>query len=181
VAYFADLSEYQYHPAGIRADTRTIGWLEPKHEFEKYEPTEELLELLWSFCKVAVVQTRGIHKCEFCSPAKTVLASRKDGIRRLLGTSEIRVFTKEGAIYSAPNLVYHYVSTHHYKPPDSFIKGLERGPKPPNQEYFDKLTILKLTWNETPIQKDMNAFKFEKINGVLERVSVEIPICFDER
>jgi hypothetical protein len=180
MAYFEDLSDYTYSRTGCRPGTKTVGWLEPGHEFEKMPPTEEFLDLLWEYCKVSVAQMRGIHDCELCVPAKTVLASRGDGLRRLLGTSEIRVFAGDGKIYAAPTLVYHYVSTHRYGPPDEFVRALKDGPRPTSQDYFDQLKKLDLKWNETSCKENLTSFGFKRIGGSVQHVSVEKPVCFDE-
>lgn len=41
-----------------------------------------------------------------------------------LGSAEIRVKAKDGRIYAAPNLIYHYVAEHDYDPPKEFIEAL---------------------------------------------------------
>ena len=61
MAYLEDLSEYTYaHSSGYRPVTKAVGWLGRGHEFEIARPSEELLDLLWQYCKVAVEQMRGI-------------------------------------------------------------------------------------------------------------------------
>ena len=91
---------------------------------------------------------RGIHECELCSADDSFLAER-NGERLLLGSSEIRVFSKGENIYAAPTLIYHYVDVHHYRPPDEFLQGLNEGPIPPTEEYFNRLRDAGLEWNET--------------------------------
>jgi hypothetical protein len=71
-------------------------------------------------------------------------------VRLLLGSAEIRVFSNEGRIYAAPNLLFHYVCEHHYRPPKEFVQALRTGPRPPSQAYFDALMRRNLTWGETP-------------------------------
>ena len=56
------------------------------------------------------------------------------GERIGLGSAVIMVFGKEG-IYVAPNLIYHYVTIHHYKPPEEFLRALKHSPSPPDPEY----------------------------------------------
>jgi hypothetical protein len=68
----------------------------------------------------------------------------RNGEELLLGSAEIRVFGKGELIYAAPNLIYHYVSVHCYKPPEEFLQALEEGPSPPGSEYFKRLTNLNL-------------------------------------
>jgi len=180
MAYFADLSDYTYHAAFYRPATKNVGWLERGHDFEQMIPTDKILDLLWCHCQISVAQTRGIHECDLCLPPKTVFAAR-NGIRLLLGTSEIRVFSKEGRIYAASTLVYHHVHTHRYKPPDEFLRALGEGPIPASKEYFELLKNAGLEWHGTgspPV--DRPAFKFEKVEGEMRRIEVRKPIYLDE-
>lgn len=166
MAYFSDLSIYTYissppkatnilwlgldqnlpntasfHPAG----TKNVGWLSLGHDFPMMQPTEEILDLIWKHCKISVQQTRGIHRCEFCSGP--VGNTERHGERLVLGSAEIRVFSNHGYTYAAPNLIYHYISVHQYKPPDEFLLALARGPRPPSPEYFERLGRTGLDWN----------------------------------
>lgn len=45
----------------------------------------------------------------------------RHGVKRGLGSAEIRVTGEHGEIYAAPDLIYHYVADHHYKAPDAFV------------------------------------------------------------
>jgi hypothetical protein len=152
MAYFDDLSRYAYHGAAFyRPDTKNIGWLDPRHEFPKATPTGEVLDLIWEYCKISVAQMRGEHECEFCTSEirRDINLARRNGQKLLLGSSEIRVFGKGETIYAAPTLIYHYVSIHHYKPPNEFVMGLRDGPRPPSREYFRRLQEKGLDWNVT--------------------------------
>jgi len=147
MTYYEDLSEYSYHSGMFyRSKTRNIGWLGMGYKFEQAEPSDELLEKLWLFCKISVAQMRGIHECEFCRDDSYY--AERNGEMLLLGTSEIRVFSG-GEIYAAPTLIYHYVKSHNYRPPDEFIRALKEGPTPESPEYFDRLKKLDLEWNKT--------------------------------
>lgn len=147
--YYRDLTDYAYHGATYyRPGTKNVGWLGLGHAFETAEPAEELLNRLWTFCKISVAQTRGVHECEFCSADESYFAER-GGVRLLLGTSEIRVFSTTGTVYAAPTLIYHYVKVHKYRPPDEFLQALVEGPTPPSKDYFDRLKQLDLEWNPT--------------------------------
>jgi hypothetical protein len=119
-----------------------------EREFEKSEPTQETLSILWNYCKISVAQMRGIHECEFCHSVWAHHAER-NGEKLLLGTSEIRVFSSNGIIYAAPTLIYHYMGKHLYKPPDGFVHALTQMPAPPSQAYFDRLTLTGLKWSKT--------------------------------
>ncbi len=77
--------------------------------------------------------------------AKTILGVHPDsGDRIELGSAEIRVFGDRGKIYAAPNMIYHYVTSHHYKPPSEFVQALKNGPSPPHPEYLHRLAALRL-------------------------------------
>src|SRR5262249_29965642 len=112
MSYFKDLSDYSYHESAFRPGTRNVGWLGAGHEFEKAEPTEEVLDRLWNFCRISISLSRGFHQCEFCSTSPSFQGER-NGETLLLGAAEIRVFSKHGDIYAAPTLIYHYVKVHH--------------------------------------------------------------------
>src|SRR5262249_33821693 len=149
MAYYADLTQYTYHDSEFyRPGTKNIGWLSAGHEFEKTEPSEEVLEALWNFCRVSVAQMRGGHLCACCPPPE-LLGTERRGETLLLGTSEIRVFSESGEIYAAPTLIYHYVKEHHYQPPAQFVRALIAGPAPPSEAFFDRLRAVGLDWNRT--------------------------------
>lgn len=148
MAYFEDLSDYAYAPGFVRPGTKAVGWLSRGHVFPTKTLDEDLLDVLWKYCSISVVQTRGFHNCEFC-PMGTARHFERNNQRLSLGTSEIRVFSQNGNIYAAPTLIYHYVQMHQYKPPDEFLQALREGFGPPNQEYFDALAKLNLEWNKT--------------------------------
>jgi hypothetical protein len=150
MTYYEDLSYYCYvKRAAERAFVQNIGWLSNRYSFDKFDPPQDLLDALWSFCSVAVYQTRGWHLCELCSSPRWGIPEERAGRRLFLGSAEIRAFSKPGVIYAAPNLIYHYVSVHHYKPPDEFLSALMEGPRPPMPEYFDELEKHGYDWKIT--------------------------------
>jgi hypothetical protein len=148
MAYFRDLSPYEYglHWGGVPG-AQNVGWLALGHSFETEQPLESDLDLLWKHCRIAIHETRGLHRCEFCSnwDADNFRVSRH-GENLLLGYSEIRVIGRSGQSYAAPSLIYHYISEHHYKPPDSFLSALRFDLTPPTEEYFVALRTRELTW-----------------------------------
>jgi hypothetical protein len=164
MAYLEDLSEYTYaRSEAYRPVTKAVGWLGRGHAFEIAPPSEELLDLLWQYCKVGVEQMRGYHRCEFCLSAESAAhdlpglmaalkhdglghSARRNGDELVLGSAEIRVFGEAGLIYAVPNLIYHYVLLHHYRPPEDFVRAMKDGPNPTDSDYFKRLTVLKLDW-----------------------------------
>jgi hypothetical protein len=154
-----------------RRSALNVGWLDGVHAFPQEQPSEPLLDALWTFVCSPVNQARGLHECELCprdadysdrvrevqrrmrDPEDPFHATPLDklpwrvdarhrsntaqhnGEQRLIGSAEIRVFGKEGAIYAAPTLIYHYVEQHHYKPPADFVHALLDGPQPSSGAY----------------------------------------------
>jgi hypothetical protein len=149
MTYFPDLTEYAYTPlAPGDAAPKNIGWLGASVEFETRTPEPEFLERLWLHCLVSVAQTRGLYECHLCAGKESNVAQR-DGKQLLLGSAEIRVLSRTGDIYAAPNLIYHYVSVHHYAPPKEFVEAVTVGVPPSSKEYFDRLSQLGISWTPT--------------------------------
>src|SRR5262245_60869358 len=110
---------------------QNVGWLALGYPFKTEQPLDSDLDLLWAHCKVAVHATRGLHDCEFCSNWKRDdFRVSRNGESLKLGYFEMRVIGPSGQSYAAPSLIYHYISSHHYRPPDSFLYALRSGPTP---------------------------------------------------
>lgn len=151
MTYFEDLSDYNYlGPACYRDGTKNVGWLKMGYRFPVALPSEELLEALWRYCKISVGQTRGIHSCDFCKDELWYVAER-DGEKLMIGSSEIRVFSKSGTIYAAPTLIFHYVKSHNYSPPEEFVQAVLEEPDPANPSYFSHLRKLGIDWEATSV------------------------------
>lgn len=146
MSYFEDLTRYSY--AEGCEDAYNIGWLAHGHDFKVTDPGEDDLNKLWEICKVSIRQTRGLHGCDFCSSGFPIVAERH-GARLLLGGAEIRVFSPAGVVYAAPTLLFHYMSIHHYCPPDEFLHALRYGDIPPSDRYFRWLRGVGLEWGAT--------------------------------
>lgn len=119
MTHFADLTPYSY---GIRSSDRVlnVGWLARGFPFPTAMPSQQLLSALFRACKIRVNQTRGFHRCDFCTPIQQGLTRAMwEDEELLLGSAEIRVSI--GAVtFAAPDLIFHYTSVHHYDPPLHF-------------------------------------------------------------
>ena len=145
MAHFPDLSPYSYRPPAVRPGTQNIGWIERTHPFDQGPVSETFLKKLWQYCRVPVVQTRGLHFCDLCDmPQGNVPVMDFDGQTLEFGSAEIRVVGANGVIYAAPNLIFHYVRDHAYKPPQEFIDAVLTGPAPDSAAYQDQLRALDL-------------------------------------
>ena len=122
--YYPDLTTYEYIKERIDPQALNVGWLDEKHGFATFEPSVVFLNRLFMYCLNPVNPTRGYHICPFCHDSQFGLDALRSGRRIRLGSAEIRVEGKDGRIYAAPNLIYHYVADHKYHPPDEFIKAV---------------------------------------------------------
>jgi hypothetical protein len=182
MAYFPDLSEYEYFPEFRGSRAKNVGWLQRGRQFDTMKPSEDMLDSLWSFCTISVMQTRGRHCCDLCESPVLVLAER-NGLTLDLGSSEIRVFSRTGDLYASPTLVYHYVNTHNYQPPREFLAALAEGPKPPSPGYFEELAKHGFKWTLTPKHNpSANSRKLVRhSDGRVEFQHVQIPTYHDRK
>jgi hypothetical protein len=133
--YFADLTPH--HECKIHPDLEVIaiGWLDKRHNYPRGETSEEFRERLFEFCFHSVWVTRGLHFCEFCHPTPRFAAPASRNNRELwMRNAEIRV-VYQSKVCAAPNLIYHYVVEHGYKPPDAFIEAVLHGLPPTSAEF----------------------------------------------
>lgn len=147
MTYYPDLSDYVYTLSGSRPGTRNVGWIDTEHEFNVGAVDQDVLSKIWAHTRISVIQTRGIHMCSFCSP-ETAVVERNSVDNFLLGSAEIRVLLPSGGVYSAPDLLFHYIREHSYRPPDQFLTDLAICVDPGSQEYIQQLNELKLEWNK---------------------------------
>jgi hypothetical protein len=113
VSFFDDLTPYTYlHPEEEQPETVNIGWLDRWHSFPTGPTSAPFREKLRKLCQRRVKRTRGFYACDFCK-----------GKDKPHSSAEIRV-QGGGQVYAAPELVYHYVAVHSYKPPEEFIAAV---------------------------------------------------------
>ena len=145
MSFFSDLSAYTYKQSGTHDGTVNIGWLDVSEPYTQGSVPSEFVERLWWFCRSRVVQTRGCHICNLCPRRRVgpLKVTRGEDVLTL-GSAEIRVFGFSKRIYAAPNLLFHYVTEHNYRPPDEFIDAVLHGPVPGSEEYQSLLVQLDL-------------------------------------
>ncbi|AKF06695.1 hypothetical protein DB32_003844 [Sandaracinus amylolyticus] len=119
-----------------------------------------------------VNSTRGLHDCELCARPENTFFKRDAGL--LLGSGEIRVFSPEGDVFAAPNLIYHYVNDHKYRPPLQFIRAVAEGPVPFSDEYSRLLDAMGLIWRENPLREGgLRPFKLVQTADGIKKVFVD--------
>ena len=135
--YYPDLTPYTFcewdpdFDDQIPAPALNVGWLDYFHQFPKWKaaPPPEFLNNLFELCFELRMPMQGFHRCQLCwfSPlwfSPFALSVSRNGKELMLGSAEIRVSGTGNKVYAAPNLIYHYVEKHRYKPPEDFIKAV---------------------------------------------------------
>jgi len=114
---------------------RAIGWLDPPHEFPVGAVPAGVVDALRAYrAQADVVEEQlgfpsvmGFHQCGFCPP-QSVPADGRVGLRNL-------GVPFGNLLFVCPELVSHYVDTHHYRPPDPFIEAILAAPPPASPSY----------------------------------------------
>ncbi|MEV5440137.1 hypothetical protein AB0K80_29640 [Streptomyces sp. NPDC052682] len=125
MTYYPDLSPYSYDESS--REMLNVGWLSPEHDYTRGVVDERVVEALKILCAAYENQMRGIHHCEFCDADRPFVFGGTTGDTKvLLGSAEIRVEGADGTCYAAPDLVLHYITGHHYCPPEEFCQAAVR-------------------------------------------------------
>lgn len=135
MAYFPDLSPYEYLAGDpeCHAELVNVGWLDQAYAYEKGPVAGEMSERVKQICLFeATRQTRGFHRCQFCSlpvlssTPKQIFGTAIVAGQRRLGSAEIRVKGAGRTVYAVPDLIYHYITEHSYRPPAEFLDAVAR-------------------------------------------------------
>ncbi|MFN2555887.1 MAG: hypothetical protein ABR592_03295 [Nitriliruptorales bacterium] len=133
MTYFRDLTPYNYGRTPWRMKVLNVGWLTAGEPFPTGDVPTLFVERLLEHCATAIRRTRGFHVCDLCLAAGASWGPIRvvhDGRDLLLGSAEVWVggLPGQGRVwYAAPDLVYHYVTAHQYRPPDPFIEAVLQG------------------------------------------------------
>ena len=131
-----DLTPYTGCPADdvLGIEPLAIGWLDKRSQFETGKTSPEFLQKLIQFChpSLTVCQLQVTRPCGF--HCKSVPPLMINGEQVELGRAEIRVIGEED-IFAAPDLIYHYITEHNYRPPKAFVAAVTHGPQPDSAEF----------------------------------------------
>lgn len=143
--YYPDLSPYPNEAEASVGGylTLAVGWLAANQPYTRGDVPVDFLDRLWIFCCNAVLYTLGYHKCPFCRVWGVFAQHGQE--RRRLGSAEIRVLGRDKLIYAAPDLIYHYIVGHRYRPPEEFIRAVLEGPLPGSLEYESVLKLINVS------------------------------------
>jgi len=151
MSWFEDLGRRTQTHSGCHVCA--VGWLSANQPFTKGEVHSEFLVRLKEFrdgarqseAALGWSTFMGIHVCELCWPGK----QHEAPLKTASGLHNFGVPSRE-LLFVAPELVYHYVETHGYRPPDAFISAVRQAPLPGSEEYqtlvkpFRRLHVLDL-------------------------------------
>jgi hypothetical protein len=131
--YSPDLAPYQYGVPSPLNDVLTIGWLAAGRDFAVGGVSAQMMRaiegLLWSN---RVNPARGFHLCELCASGTRIEITVDRG-SLALGAAEIWLpSVEESVVFAAPDLVFHYIAAHQYKPPLPFLEAVAASDRHPN-------------------------------------------------
>jgi len=140
--YYPELSPYIYMTNARKPlvdnapQPLNVGWIEAGYPFAQGAVRDAFMVRLWAFCRAPVNLTRGFHECQFCSDETFAYLTVRKGDEKIgMGHAEIWVFGNDDKVYVAPTLIYHYITQHHYLPPEPFIRAVLTAPLPDTPEY----------------------------------------------
>jgi hypothetical protein len=124
--FLRDLEPYRYGVPEPLKDVLAVGWLSKISDYTQGVAPPGFVDVLAKLLSThRVNQTRGYHVCEFCS--KSPLTCHSPAGRKItLGSAELWIpsVADSGPIYASPDLIHHYVTEHHYRPPNDFIDAV---------------------------------------------------------
>jgi hypothetical protein len=130
MAFYRDLTPYEYARAEPQPKVLNVGWLSREHHFPQGVPDGKFVDALRRLAASPTNLFRGSHLCEFCPPPPQKLSAggilMLDPKPKTKGNGEIRVESPDGLTFVAPVLVLHYVTEHHYSPPTQFVDAVLR-------------------------------------------------------
>ncbi|MFE2972783.1 hypothetical protein ACFXKC_56555 [Streptomyces sp. NPDC059340] len=131
MTYYEDMSPYEYFPDSVPDGQKAlaVGWLEGGQGYATGAVPEAFLRSLGLLVRdERQMQTRGWHSCTLSSegsPCEYPVVINIQESMEFLGGAEIRVVAESGDWLIAPDLIYHYVLDHSYRPPQAFIEAVE--------------------------------------------------------
>ncbi len=142
--YYPDLSPYSYANSGFVQKLKTrygfgydtqflnVGWLDAAFPYEKGAIDDIFLQKLFRRMRDqnSTIMYRGFHECPFCvddtfrEPNHSMTFTILDGEKYHLGSVDFFVYDNRSTVFIAPNLIYHYITVHQYRPPDAFCEAI---------------------------------------------------------
>jgi hypothetical protein len=129
MSWFPDLGNFM---SPTRDHIQPVGWLSAAHAFPAGDVPAEFVTRLREFVTRWAISTaalgwgtfKGLHLCDVCGQ---FMAGGTFGV------------PSGGSLFTAPEMISHYVEFHRYRPPDEFIAAVLQSPLPGTLAY-QKLT-----------------------------------------
>ena len=155
MTFFRDLSPFRYAGPPQLYSAVNIGWLSPLRYCPFGWTTPEFRDKLFELCAEPQVRHGGCHPCllGLCifRPRPFGITAFLNGRDAYLGCGLI-VVRGTADMYVAPNLIYHYVTRHGYRPPKGFIDAVLSTESPPNRPSSSG-------YSRDPIERAIERFK----------------------
>lgn len=138
MAFFQDFSVCNYFDSSTwLCRFMAVGWIEHGKDYnrgpEPEQLVEKLVELRRDFSNTfPEFNTRGLHTCSLCKELGTFAAPLPQSNTNLL-------VPHRGFVFLAPGAIDHYIKTHGYLPPESFIEAALACPPPSSAMYRELL------------------------------------------
>lgn len=181
--YFNDLTNYScLH----YENSKNIGWLDGTEDYCRGKVSNEFLDKLWEYLLETVMQVRGYYRCNLCvAPKQEIFVATRNGKAIKLGFAEIRVLSEDSStVYAAPDLIYHYIVDHGYRPPEEFIQAVLNGPKPKSiayENFLSSFTDYNLQGNgNNEIQIKIWGKRRDSVRTAKEILSAIMNDCIDD-
>lgn len=124
VMYIPDLALYKNAFDEIEPNTYCIGWLDNEHDYPVGDVDSGIVDKILELCFTLINPTRSFHQSPFINSSIIGYPVEMNGQQLLLGSAEVKIKSKTGKIYMAPNLIYHYIKDCRYLPPEEFIEAI---------------------------------------------------------
>jgi len=130
MAYYEDLSTYEYLASKKKKNLFNVGWLCIDNHFKTGDVPKTILEKLYTLSESPLNLCRGIHYCEFCIYERRIDYSKSESAgypylkNTPYGNGEIHVPADNSKIYASPVLIVHYIEQHRYLPPIEYLDAL---------------------------------------------------------
>jgi len=124
MTHFQDHTPWNYIGPIAGDPVRAIGWLSNEHPYETGSVSEEFyrhLKVLFEKPWQPMV-FMGYHECDLC---------QFDGMK---GCNNLFI-PASGFLFVAPELILHYITAHHYRPPQEFQDAVVKCSSTRSMEY----------------------------------------------
>ncbi len=120
MTFFKDLTTFEYFQDARRPELQqalNVGWLSALKYYPLGLTSHAFRHKLRDLCAKPQLQTRGYHPCYLglCKLIPRSLCAVGSGIVIVRGAKDF---------FAAPELIYHYVRWHWYRPPRAFIDAV---------------------------------------------------------